>query len=399
MKILFIVDSLVLGGGAERFAVNLGNELHDKGHEVHYLTFIDKNPKYEFKGKYYTLNQKKDKKINIKSILGFIKAGFKIKRICSDELIDTVIPVAELANYHAVLSSILGNKSKVIVTHHSNPEVYSSPEKRVMKIVYPKSDKVVCVSKSMENAFKKKIGVKNNISTIYNMLDIKNSIKLAEKELAEEYQEIFNSGFIFINIGRLDTSKGQWFLIRSFKKVVQKHGNAKLCILGDSSLSDLKKSDLENLVKELNLENNVTFLGNQSNVFSFLKNSNCFVLSSLFEGLPMTLIETLPMNIPIISTDCKTGPREILCPELELDEKIEYPFFGEYGILTMPFESRYVFENIEAEPLSEAEEMFADLMIKIIEEDELRKKYSNGLERAWNFDKTEVMKEWGRIIQ
>lgn len=398
MKILFIVDSLVLGGGAERFAVNLGNELHENENEIYYLTFIDKNPKYEFKGKYYTLNQKKDKKISIKNIWGFMKDSFKIKQICSDELIDTVIPVGEIANYHAVLSNILGNKSKIIATHHSNPEMFSSHEKTVMKILYPKADKVVCVSKAMENAFKKN-GVNGNISTIHNMLDIKTCIKLTEARISDKYQEILNSGFVFINIGRLDTSKGQWFLIRSFKKVLEKHENAKLCILGDSSLSDIKKSDLENLIKKLNLENNVILLGNQSNVFSFLKNSYCFVFSSLYEGFGITLIEALSTNLPVISTDCNIGPREILCPELELDEKIEYPFFGEYGILSMPFERKYVFENIEMSPLSEAEEMLADLMINIIEDDELREKYSNGLERAWNFDKTEIMEKWGRAIQ
>lgn len=57
MKILILLDSLAVGGGAERIAATLGDELHNKGKKIHYLTFIDKDPKYEFKGQYHTLDQ------------------------------------------------------------------------------------------------------------------------------------------------------------------------------------------------------------------------------------------------------------------------------------------------------------------------------------------------------
>lgn len=285
-------------------------------------------------------------------------------------------------------------------------------------MLYPKSDKVICVSKTMENIFKKKMGIKNNISTIYNILDI-NCIKLGKEKIPDEYQEIFNSGFIFINIGRLDASKGQWFLMRSFRKVVDKYNDVKLVILGDGEL----KKDLEDLIKKLYLEKNVFLLGNHKNIFPFLKNSNCFVLSSLLEGLPLSLLEALTTNLTVISTDCRSGPREILCPDFKLDGRMEYPYFGKYGILTVPFNrnsifetinekplnkdegdfsslffKKLIFETIDEKPLTKEEENLANLMIKIIEEDKLRKEYSIGLERAWNFDRTKIMEIWEEII-
>ena len=432
MKILVIVGSLALGGGAERAAVSLGNELYNDGHEITYLAFQDKNPKYEFNGEYYILNQNhtfnqdtaKIKTLNdnlnfFKSGLKLIKNSLKIKNICSQKNIDTVISVGAEVNYHVILSGILGNKSKIIVTHHQNPESFSITHKRVMKILYPKSDKVICVSKTMENIFKKKMGIKSNILTIYNILDIKNCIKLSGEKIPHKYQEIFKSGFIFINIGRLDASKGQWFLIRSFRNVVDKYNDAKLVILGNGEL----KKELEDLIKKLNLEKNVFLLGNQNNVFPFLKNSNCFVLSSLFEGLPVSLLEALSTNLTIISTDCRSGPREILCPDLELDRRIEYPYFGKYGILTNTFDRKSIFETInekplnkdegdfsnlffkklifdtiDEKPLTKEEENLTNLMIKIIEEDKLGKEYSMGQERAWNFDKTKIMEIWEEII-
>jgi glycosyltransferase involved in cell wall biosynthesis len=432
MKILFIVGSLALGGGAERAAVSLGNELYKNGHEITYLAFQDKNPKYEYKGEYYILNQHhtfnqdtdKIKTLNynlnfFKNGIELIKNSLKIKKSCSQKNINTVISIGAEVNYHVILSGIFGNKSKIIATHHQNPESFSVNHKRVMKILYPKSDKVICVSKTMENIFKKKMGIKSNITTIYNMLDIENCIKLSEKKIPYEFQEIFNSGFIFINIGRLDASKGQWFLIRSFRDVVDKYNDVKLVILGNGEL----KKELEDLIKRLHLEKNVFLLGNHKNIFPFLKNSNCFVLSSLFEGLPISLLEALSTNLTIISTDCKSGPREILCPDISLDEKIKYPYYGKYGILTKPFDKKSIFETIDEKPLDKDEEDFsslffrklifetidekpldkdekdlAALIIKIIEEKKLRKKYSTGQERALDFDKTKIMEVWEKII-
>lgn len=137
----------------------------------------------------------------------------------------------------------------------------------------------------------------------------------------------------------------------------------------------------------------------QKNPFKFLKHSNCFVFSSLWEGLPNTVIEALSLNLPVISTDCKTGPREILCPELNISDKIDYPYYGKYGILTKPFSREFIWQDLNEKPLIEEEKMLADLMIKMIEDEDLRKRYSNGLERAKDFDIEKIIKEWKLLIE
>lgn len=104
MKILIMVGSLALGGGAERAAISLGNELYNNGHEIIYLAFQDRNPKYEFSGEYCILNEhhtfnqdiNKIKSLNnnlnfFKNGLKLIKNSLKIKKICSQKSIDTVI--------------------------------------------------------------------------------------------------------------------------------------------------------------------------------------------------------------------------------------------------------------------------------------------------------------------
>jgi len=225
------------------------------------------------------------------------------------------------------------------------------------------------------------------------------NIKLSREELPKEYKELFNGNkdesFNFINLGRLARQKGQWFLIRSFRDVVDHHPHAKLFILGDGVL----RSKLEQLITDLELTDNVYLLEEQKNVFPFLKESDCFVLSSLWEGLPLVLIEALTMDLPIISVDCKTGPREVLCPELDLGGRVSYPYLGEHAILTMPLPNQLILSPVKEVPLTEGEEMLSDLMIRMIEDSQLGKNYSNSRVIAENFDKEKIISKWDKLLK
>ncbi len=401
MKILLLLDSLAVGGGAERIATILGGELHQKGHEIHYLTFLDKNPKYKFKGVYHTLNLDQTSKSILKRGVEFLQNSRRIKNICQELQVEMIISVGEVANLHAVLSRLLfRNKTRIIISQHINPQIHmdSKLKVRIMNFFYSRADKTVCVSKGTEKILNKDFGIENTL-TIYNMLDIDENIKLSQEELPQDSKKLFmngleDGGFNFINIGSLFRQKGHWFLIRSFKKVVEKYPDVKLFILGEGDL----RRKLENLIIKTHLKENVVLLGNKENVFPFLKNSNCFIFSSLWEGFPMTLIEALSMNIPVISADCKTGPREALCPELGLEEDLEYPYFGEYGILNQPFPNKLIFQCPKEVPLIKPEELLAGVMIRVIEDFDLRKKYSNGLEIAKNFDKDNIILQWEKLI-
>lgn len=398
MKILILLDSLAIGGGAEKIATTLGDELYHKGYEIHYLTFQDKKPQYQCKGEYHTLDGKTSGNI-VSRGYNFIKYSARIKKICDDLSINTIISLGEIPNLHAVLSRLMGNKVVLIVSQHINPEIHLNNRLKVNAInfFYSQADKTVCVSRETEEILKEKFGVTNTM-TIYNMVDVEKNIKLAQEELPEDCKEIFNQelnqdGFNFINVGSLYPQKGHCYLIRSFRKVVDHHLQAKLFILGEGDLRD----ELEDLIGKLGLKRNVYLLGNKANVFPFLKNSHCFVFSSLWEGFGMVLVEALSINIPVISTDCKTGPREVLS-ELDLFEEIEYPYYGEYGILTQPINNKLIFEDLKDVPLNKSELMLAKLMMIMIENPSLREKYSNGIDRAYDFDQKKIINYWKKII-
>ncbi|MCX9469374.1 glycosyltransferase, partial [Vibrio cholerae] len=114
----------------------------------------------------------------------------------------------------------------------------------------------------------------------------------------------------FLIVGSLCKRKRVDIAIKSFSRL--NHGDEyKLLIVGDGE----EKSNLKVLVDNLGVSKNVLFLGNQENPYSYMKNAMATLLTSESEGLPRVLVESLIVGTPVISSDCPTGPRELLGSE------------------------------------------------------------------------------------
>jgi len=138
--------------------------------------------------------------------------------------------------------------------------------------------------------------------------NVLNPIEIIERSTEDiEDSNIFNNSKTFINIARLSPEKDHKKLILAFSKVAKKHTNSKLIIIGDGSL----KGDLNQLIKKLSLKKRVLLLGQKFNPMPYLKASDCFVLSSNYEGQGLVLLEAMVLEKPVISTDI-SGPRSVL---------------------------------------------------------------------------------------
>jgi N-acetylgalactosamine-N,N'-diacetylbacillosaminyl-diphospho-undecaprenol 4-alpha-N-acetylgalactosaminyltransferase len=193
-------------------------------------------------------------------------------------------------------------------------------------LLYPHANKIIV--NSLENAenIQKKINISNKkIHTIYNPMNV-NEINYNITQKNNLYN-IPKNKTIFITIGRLDNQKRTSILIKLFAK--KPPPNAILLIIGDG----INKTKLTNMIKRNNLENTVFLLGRKKNVFPYLKHANFFIFSSKTEGFPNVLMEAMFCNLPIITSDFKTGAREIIDEKLDYNQKIKYPYYGPNGVL------------------------------------------------------------------
>lgn len=203
-------------------------------------------------------------------------------------------------------------KKKIVWIHNSIPNLKKkeSKIKRFGKRL-EKYDRVVGICDEMkeelENIYP---NLRGKVSRIYNPFNFERIEKLMndKSELTEEEIKMLNEDYC-IAIARLDNVQKDFLtLVRAYKIVKENKIKDKLYIIGDGP----SKEEIINEIKKLDLEENIKLIGLSKNPYVWLKNSKLFVHSSKYEGLPTVLIEALICNKMIISSNCPTGPKEIL---------------------------------------------------------------------------------------
>lgn len=184
--------------------------------------------------------------------------------------------------------------------------LYRQLAPQIVKLSYRHADVVAACSSAVADDIAKLSKLpRERVHVIYNPTDP--DIEAKAQEPVDHLW--FNESKIpvILSVARLSPEKDLQTLVRAFS-IVRKERPARLAILGEGS----ERTKLERLVKELGLENDVWMPGFVDNPFKFMKRAAVFVLSSKFEGAPLVLAEALSVGIPVVSTDCPSGPREIL---------------------------------------------------------------------------------------
>ncbi len=141
--------------------------------------------------------------------------------------------------------------------------------------------------------------------------------------------------------------------------------------------------NLELRIEHLGLRGKVKLLGKQKNPYKYLANADCFVFGSNHEGFPNVLLEALACDLPVISTDCKSGPREILAPQSDLMQQAAGVELEEYGVLTAVN---------DVEVMARAMEMMAN-------DEKVRYNYKSiAKKRALDFDVDNILEEWIKVL-
>lgn len=386
-KIYFIIGTLS-NGGAERVVSNLSLRLKDNIEREIILFGHDARIDYPYKGKLSYLDQYKEKNM-VQKVCILIKRIIFLRKIKKRNPDAIFVSFLEYPNLLNILSgynynTIVSVRNFMSVKHKNGLKSYFWNQ--TIKRLYNYSKKVVAVSEQIKYDLIENYQLnKEKIEVIYNSYDINRIQKLAGEELTDEEKLIFENPTI-ITVGRLVYQKGQHHLIKAFSYVKEKIPNSQLIILGDGDL----KEDLITLSDKLNIANNVHFLGFQKNPFKYIARSKVFVLTSYYEGFPNALAEAMACKVPVISTDCPSGPREILAPG-KLNENINYGINKNfYGVLIPTFNEKN-YENMEKH--------LSKIIYNLITDEKLNRFFAKrSLERVKDFDINKVVKEWENLL-
>lgn len=385
-KNIAIIVPKLKEGGAERVAANLSLELPSNYNKFIFL-FDDTNIKYPYNGKIIKIENKETKNI-LGKILKVFRQVMKVRKLKRKYNIDVTISHLVGPNFLNILSKV---NDKVIITEHSYiRKKRISRQGKFLRKIYNKADKIVAVSDGVKKNLIENYNINHKkVETIYNFFDFKN-IRIKAYENIKE-KSLFKNPVI-INVGRLTKLKGQWHLIKIFKEVKKEINDAKLVFLGEGPL----RCKLENLSKKIGLESDIVFLGFKDNPYKYMRNSDVFAFTSLQEGLPMVIIEAMASGVPVISTDCKTGPKEILVPGVY--EDISEVIYSKYGILTPAFDLDDF--NFDPTTLNEREKTYANVLTNLMKDHTLRNEYKkNQKKRIEDFHPKNIIGEWIKIIE
>lgn len=297
-KVIFFLQSGV--GGSERVTVTISKLLDVEQYELVFCkiargALADKNSIDSF-------IPEGSRILNIVAVNG-VNILFSLINVLRREKPDIVFSSLFSINTKLLLIRRFFKKAKFIIRCNNYLYTLSKRQQALLRSSYKNADVIIAQTEEMKEELTETVKQPNgNIIVMYNPIDV----ETIEKAILEDspFDHKHKNKIKFVASGRVHPVKGFDILIEAFAKVKEKFENAELFILGyyDEQVEFYKK--LQTLIQKLNVSQSVHFEGFQTNPYKFVKNADCFVLSSRNEGLPNVLIEALYLGTPVAATTC-----------------------------------------------------------------------------------------------
>jgi glycosyltransferase involved in cell wall biosynthesis len=292
-----IISTSLGSGGAERFASLLSFMLEKLNMEVHNI-IINDAVDYEYGGKLLNLE------IECSGSFSFfkkIKKGFLLNNYLRENGINGIIDnrPRNILTREIITNWIYGDRRKWFVVHSFNTNTYFPKPDFFSKFLYHKADKVICVSLGIEEKVKQKFDFKNTV-TIHNPYDFSKIEIEKEKPISEPYIMYF---------GRFDEK------VKNFSLMLEAFHLSKIYLQGYKLLLMGEGPDLgiiQENIKRLQLEDFVIIYPFNKNPFQYVQQAKFTILTSRYEGFPLSIVESLALGTPVISVDCDSGPNELI---------------------------------------------------------------------------------------
>lgn len=309
MKLTLVISSLSCGG-AERVLVSMTKGLLDRSHQVTVITLSEKEDDfYQLPPgcSRIALGLLSQSNSLVEAVTSNTKRVTVLRRAVEASRPDAVISFLRITNVITILA-LLGTKYPLIVTEHNDARVFSYGKlwETLRRLTYPLCDCVVSVSQGVDLGFTSL--PESQRAVIYNPILVESDAPADELPPTVDPQQNW-----LVSMGRLTEQKGFDLLLAAFAKLAPEFPDWQLLILGRGEL----REQLAQTRDELNLAGRAIFTGALDNPFAVLKRAKIFVMASRNEGFPMAHGEALACGLPVVCTDCPSGPAEMIRQDVD----------------------------------------------------------------------------------
>lgn len=378
---LLLMSPMLHQGGFERVCITTARLLQPY-YDVTILIFDDANIAYDISGLTVCNIRLGVRKGKMQKLLNVIRRSVRvhqIKKCMKPVLTYSFGPTANMVN---VFSKTKQEKVWVGLRNYTDVE-----ERMKMRLFVRRADRIVCCAKDIETKVREQSD-RVHTSVLYNLYDVKQIRRDADAknpELPFEGKDLR----ILVSMGRDDPMKGFSHMVKAFKRIHDEVPEARLILMGAGSFEKYKK-----LAQELQLSGYIYFAGMQKEPYSYLKYGEVYLLTSRNEGFPNALVEAMALSLAPVSTNCLTGPAEILVQngntaacEKQFEEREArhdaQVIYGEYGILLPTMSPK---EDLQSAVITKEEERYADEVIRLLtHKEELLRYQTAAAERAKDF--------------
>lgn len=397
-KKLMLISPMLHQGGFERVCITTAR-LMEPYFDVTIVIFNSANIAYDVEGLHIIDIQMGVKKGTLQKLWNIVRRSAKVRQLKKQMKPDIAYSFGPTANMVNAFSKT--GKEKVWLGLRN----YTDVEERLkIKLFTRRADLMVCCSQTIEKVLEEQFHF-HKTATLYNLYDVKAIQEKAKQQEPElpwgEKDEKGRKIRCMVSMGRDDDMKGFWHMLKVFSLVHEKMPQVRLILMGAGSFDYYRK-----LAEHLNITDAIYFAGMQREPYQYLKKGEIYLLTSLNEGFPNALVEGMSLGLAAVSTNCMTGPAEILLEDgnaslLEKQEKegkkAETVIYGEYGIL-VPVMSKE--RDLDAGHILAEERNMADIVLGLLEDDQKLEAYQNAaMERAQCFTYEKYVEKFLKLAE
>lgn len=404
---LMLISPMLHQGGFERVCVTTARLLQPY-FDVTIVIFDSANIAYDVEGLSIIDIQMGVRKGKLQKILNIIRRARKVRKLKKEMQPEIAYSFGPTANMVNAFSKTGKEKVWLGLRNYTDVE-----EETKMRLLVKKADLIVCCSKDIEKSVKIKYKF-NNTAVLYNLYDVDTIRKEAAasdpplpfaeelKEAGRLQQEPGQLRYL-VSMGRDDPMKGFWHMIKAFKLVHDQIPEARLILMGAGTFQKYKT-----LAEQLKITDAIYFAGMRRDPYALLKYGEVYLLTSANEGFPNALVEAMTLSLAPVSTNCLTGPAEILVRNgdtaslndqfAEKQKEKETPvIYGDYGIVVPEMQKE---ENLDPADITEEERNLADTVIGLLQDERLLQSYRQAAaRRAGDFTYEKYLEQFLKLAE